>query len=61
MTSELNSVQKYVLDGALTLWVEAFNAEREAADGKLYLFGADYAAHMADDIRRQLNIDKDGI
>ena len=59
MKIKLNVVQKYILDGALTLWVEAFNAEREAAGGKLYLFGSDYAAHMADDIRRELNIKED--
>lgn len=57
MKNTLNDVQKYIIDGALTLWVEAFNAEREAADGKLFIFGADYAAIMAADIRQTLKIE----
>ena len=57
MNNTLTDVLKYVLDGALDLWVEAFNAEREAADGKLFLFGADYAAIMAADIRQTLKIE----
>ena len=57
MENTLSDVQKCVVDGALDLWVEAFNAERKAADGKLLLFGADYAAIMAADIRQTLKIE----
>jgi hypothetical protein len=56
MKNKLNDVQKHIIDGALTLWVEAFNAERKAADGKLGLFGEKYADIMANEIRSTLKI-----
>ena len=30
MSKKLNEIQKYILDGALTLWVDAFNQERQS-------------------------------
>ena len=29
MKCKLDNVQKYIIDGALALWVDAFNKERE--------------------------------
>jgi hypothetical protein len=56
MKNKLNDVQKHIIEGALTLWVEAFNAERNAADSKLGLFGEQYADIMANEIRSTLKI-----
>jgi len=60
MKNKINEIQKYIIDGALALWVDAFNKEREEAKGKnkLSLFGENYADLMADDIRKELNIQK---
>jgi len=60
MKNKMNEIQKYIIDGALALWVDAFNKEREEAKGKnkLSLFGENYADLMADDIRKELNIQK---
>lgn len=60
MKNKINEIQKYIIDGALDLWVDAFNKEREEAKGKnkLSLFGENYADLMADDIRKELNIQK---
>jgi hypothetical protein len=61
MSKKLNEIQKYILDGALTLWVDAFNQERQSKTegNKISLFGADYAEIMANEIRNQLKIEKD--
>jgi hypothetical protein len=61
MSKKLNEIQKYILDGALTLWVDAFNQERQnkTEGNKISLFGADYAEIMANEIRNQLKIEKD--
>jgi hypothetical protein len=60
MKCKLDNVQKYIIDGALSLWVEAFNQERKETKGKnkISLFGENYADLMADDIRKELNIEK---
>ena len=60
MKNKMNEIQKYIIEGALALWVDAFNKEREEAKGKnkLSLFGEHYADLMADDIRKELNIKK---
>ena len=59
MKNKINEIQKYIIDGALALWVDAFNKEREEAKGKnkLSLFGENYAVLMADDFRKVLNIE----
>ncbi len=61
MSKKLKEVQKYILDGALTLWVDAFNQERQkiVEGNKISLFGPDYAEVMANQIRNQLKIEKD--
>lgn len=61
MSKKLNEVQKYILDGALTLWVDAFNQERQkiVEGNKICLFGPDYAEIMANQIRNQLKIERD--
>ena len=53
--NKLNPVDKYILSGALELWVEAFNQERTNNKG-ISLFGEHYAEVMAQEIKRKLNI-----
>lgn len=54
-SNKLNPIDKYILSGALALWVEAFNEERTKNKG-ISLFGEHYAEVMAQEIKRKLNI-----